>query len=469
MKNILKIKLVLQALLLLIISGCSKSDENSLLPSDPFVVAFESLSARLSDINSQLDIPLVYSSSAPQNGVIRISINPINTAYGDDFTTVPNAQNNIIEVPIISGTVNSSFIFNLNNTTLDETSQIEFQIIEIDIPNSSIQGNTNFLISNSVSLGRAIMPQVGGPNEPNQVYIDLSTESSSPIVRDSWDLAFYGGDEFRVGINGSIYMAAGSTGLYNIDLINEADVTDLQPLVAVGTFDPLNIEYVDNPNGSIEGNSMGTVKINDSENPVYLINMGFEVGTETPGPGSTAITGNDRGWMKIRVLRRGNDYLLQYASLNSSSHEEVLIQKTSSFNFSFFSLANNTLVNVEPEIDKWDLNFTVFTNIIDGSGTYGFADGVLHNRKGGVLAYQVNTSEINYQDFNLSNVDSSRYEEDQRAIGANWRNVFEGTTLNDRFFILKDSNNNIYKIKFLAMLNDQGVRGFPEFEYQLIN
>jgi len=132
-------------------------------------------------------------------------------------------------------------------------------------------------------------------------------------------------------------------------------------------------------------------------------------------------------------------------------------------------LANNTLVNVEPEMDKWDLNFTVFTNIIDGSGTYGFADGVLHNRKGGVLAYQVNTSEINYQDFNLSNVDSSRYEEDQRAIGANWRNVFEGTTLNDRFFILKDSNNNIYKIKFLAMLNDQGVRGFPEFEYQLIN
>ena len=69
------------------------------------------------------------------------------------------------------------------------------------------------------SDGNLSIGGVGSLYTSTQVYIDLSTESSSPIVRDSWDLAFYGGDEFRVGINGSIYMAAGSTGLYNIDLI----------------------------------------------------------------------------------------------------------------------------------------------------------------------------------------------------------------------------------------------------------
>ena len=36
------------------------------------------------------------------------------------------------------------------------------------------------------------------------------------------------------------------------------------------------------------------------------------------------------------------------------------------------------------------------------------------------------------------------------------------------FYIIKDPNGNYYKLKFTALLNDKGVRGFPEFKYKLL-
>src|SRR5690606_29426183 len=158
------------------------------------------------------------------------------------------------------------------------------------------------------------------------------------------------------------------------------------------------------------------ISLDDAENKVYLVNLGYEVGTETPVPGSVAIAGDARGWKKIRVLRSGDSYVLQYANLNDTSHQEVTINKTPGYNATFFSFNTNTVVNVEPEADRWDLNFTVFTNIIEGSGSYAFSDGVLHNRKGGFTAYSVNTAQYAYDSFSASNVVENNFKEDHRAI-----------------------------------------------------
>ncbi|MCF6168672.1 HmuY family protein, partial [Lutibacter sp.] len=63
-------------------------------------------------------------------------------------------------------------------------------------------------------------PEVGGPNEQNQVFVDLSTEQSTIIQRDSWDLGFYSGNSFRIIINPSIYMAVKNLGVTNLNLIS---------------------------------------------------------------------------------------------------------------------------------------------------------------------------------------------------------------------------------------------------------
>lgn len=454
---------------LFLVNLLSCSDDDTVIQPDPFVVAFEDLSANLGTLGQSSEIAIVFSRVAAQNGSFKVSISSVNATYGEDFTTVPAANESEIAFSINSGTDGVSLVFNKLNQNLDETSQIFFTISQIDYETSNIQGNTSYTISNSASLGKAIAPELGGPNEGNQIYIDLSTEAETVIMRDSWDLGFYSGDDFRVGINGSIYMATASLESTDIDEITEADVIDLQPQVAIGTFDPNNAAYVDNPSGNIFGTAIAEISSTDSENKVYLVNLGYEVGTETPDPGSVAVAGGARGWKKIRILRDADNYILQYANLNDADHQETRISKNTDYNFTFFSFNTNTVVAVEPEAPKWDVVFTVFTNVINGAGSYGFSDGVLHNRKSGVQAYQIRTDIFSYESFSLNDVSTGFFEDDQRTIGRNWRDVFDGVPFSDRFYIIKDSNDTIYKIKFLALTNDNGERGYPEFEYELLN
>jgi hypothetical protein len=314
-----------------------------------------------------------------------------------------------------------------------------------------------------------VAPELGGPNEVNQVFIDLSSDEDNWLTkRDSWDLGFYNGDEFRVTINGSIYMATKSLEETNIDLVTEASVSSLQAQVAVGTFNPDNAAYIDTPNGNILETAIDQISENDHENPVYLLNLGYKTGTDTPTVGSVAIAGGARGWKKIRIVRTAENYILQYADLNDTSHKEILISKDEAYNFKHFSFNTDAFVNVEPEKEKWDLCFTVFTNLIGNSGSYGFSDFVIHNRKANVVSYQVDTQDFNYNDFSLANVNTSSFLEDQTTIGSNWRDVFNRTTYSNLFYIIKDSDENIYKLNFLSLTNSQGERGYPEFEYKLL-
>ena len=455
--------------LVFLLLSCSNDDSLD-MPLEPFVVAFESLSANLSQINEAQDISLVYSEAAIQTGSVTLLLDVTNAVYGVDFITSPPINSNNLIIPILPTEIETAFLFTKLNQALDETVEIRFSIVSVDYPNAVIQGNTQFTINSSASLGRGFEPSVGGPNQPNQVYIDLSTESQTSIKRDSWDLGFYGGSDFRIGLNSSIYMAAAALESTDIDAVTQADVLEIQDQVAVGTFDPANIIYIDNPDGDINKTAIAPISSNDLENKVYLLNLGYEVGTETPAPGSIAIAGDTRGWKKIRILKQDGAYLLQYADLNQSTHQEVLIEKDSNFNFSFFSFDTNSKLAVEPQLENWDVNFTVFTNVLTGAGSYGFSDGVLHNRKGGVKAYSILTDEIAYDDFSIENINTSAFLLDQRTIGSSWREVItqDKVLVDNIYYIIQDPNDNIYKLKFTALLSDSGERGFPEFKYKLV-
>jgi len=328
--------------------------------------------------------------------------------------------------------------------------------------------------------GGILTPVTGGPNQGNQVYVDLSTGVSTPVRRDSWDFGFASGNEFRVILNGSIKMAAKQLATTNID---EVQTEDASVNVSFSTYSTSG--YVDNPTGILtgagngEGTAIAEISANDAENKVYLVNMGHKVGTATPNPGSEASTGDARGWKKVRILRNGsNGYKIQYADLNATTHQEKVITKDSGYNFTFFSLDTQSTVAVEPAKDKWDLNFTTFTNYFQGQEgliTYYFADFITHNMHGNTRVYQVLNSEIAYEAFALNNVADANFTvsgADQRIIGSSWRNgggPSSGPSIkDDRFFVVKDAAENVYKIKFLALTNDAGERGYPAFQYKLL-
>lgn len=342
---------------------------------------------------------------------------------------------------------------------------------------SSPQNNNN-----GPAEGSIVQPDVGGPNQPNQVYVDFSSGESTPIERTAWDLGFYSGNEFRVILNGSLKMAVKQLETTDIDEVQQED-----PSVAVSFATLASLGYVDNPTGILTGDGEGQgtaiaeISANDNDNKVYLVNMGLGLQANVPEVGSVNVDGDPRGWKKIRILRSGNGYKLQYADLDATSHEEVIISKNPEYNFSFFSMVNNEHVMVEPKKTDWDLVFTTFTNYYPFQGTevlYPFADYTLLNTHGGTRMYEIVTDDANggeaaYFAFELAGVDDSRFAasaNDHRFI--NWRTEAGPNTSmavrTDRFFVMKDPEGNLYKLLFRALKNDAGERGYPIFEYKLL-
>ena len=458
----------LQIILLFSIATLTSCSKDALFIEDPFVVAFQETSGKLLDIDTQKDIKLIYSETAYEQSIVKIRITTENVLYGRDFITIPAAEGNELSVPININEIENKFqIVELNNSFTD-VMKITFSISSIEQDNANIQGNVSHELSDSAYLGGVFYPTIGGPNEPNQVYVDLSSNKETVVRRDVWDLGFYGGEEFRVTINGSLYMAVSALTNTDINSVNSLSIAALQPLVAVGTFDPENKVYVDGPNGNILETAISEISEDDFKNPVYLLNLGVEIGTAQPNTGSVAIAGESRGWKKIRILRDGNGYILQYADLDATTYNEISISKDADFNFSFFSFKTNKIVNVEPPKLQWDISFTVFTNIIAQAGSYGFSDFSLHNRKGGVTSYSLVDNTISYKNFTAINVNETLFQESQIVIGSSWRNVFDGTANSNIYYVLKDANNNYFKIRFLDLTNENGERGFPRFEYTLL-
>jgi Fe-S cluster assembly iron-binding protein IscA len=468
MKSIKKLAILLS--IIFIAFSCSDEDDIGLF--EPFVVAFENLSTNLASFDSQTTVNLVYSEIANETGTITINISETNAVYGEDYTTTPEAINNELVLNISNNEEQTSFVFNKISAVIDEEALIQFEITSVDYTNGTIQGNSTFEFNASAGLGGSLEPSTGGPNQQNQVFVDLSNNKMTIARRDSWELGFYGGDEFRVAINTSVYMFAAALSSTDIDAVTASDtqIVDLQPQMNIGQVGA-NV-YADDVEGDINKTAITEISETNANNPVYLINMGYEVGTGTAEVGSVDISDSARGWKKIRVLKDGNDYILQYADLNDTTHEEVRISKNAAFNFTFFSIANNQVVDVQPEKDKWDLGFTVFTNVIAfgaESGAYGFSDFVITNRNGNVSSYAVDTSISSYEDFSMAEVNTTDFDIKQNVIGSSWRSVFNGGSVKaDIFYILKDTEDNIYKIKFLALTNDNGERGYAEFEYELL-
>lgn len=463
-------------LLFVLAVGFSSCEKEHDAQERSFIVAFSKHFISFSKIKDEANIKLVFSKKAEFDGFVTIKVSQKNAEYDLDFTTIPKVDSSReFRIPIKAGEMSTEFVFkNLIFPFDREDKSVQFEIVTVDYKEPVVmQGFTRMLISFDASLGDILEPQIGGPSQAYQVYVELSNAEMVAVPRNSWDLAF-SNDQNRVKINGSVYMAVKKLSFSDIDQVTESQVSSFFSQVAVGTFDPTNENYVDAPSGDITKTAIAEIKDKDDDNAVYLLNMGFDPG-KIANPVGVDVTGDHRGWRKIRILNRGDHYLLQYANLNDRTHKEVLIVKKQAYNFSFYSLLQHKEVLVEPEKGKWDLNFTVFTNIIAGSGSYGYSDFVSLNTLGNVRAYAVivqgdEKEIVKKVDLAYSNVvvDPSKFSKDQRSIGADWRDVFTGQTFKDRFFILEDAKGNHYKIRMMSMLNESGKRGYPKFEYELI-
>ncbi|MEM9141344.1 MAG: HmuY family protein [Bacteroidota bacterium] len=502
--------------LLSLLSSCSDDDGEDLID---FTVAFSNATVSLAETDTDTEITLSFSRAASETGTITVSYTGTNAVYGTDFTTSPAGGEGTISVPVAVGALNATITFTkLQDPIEGTTKSVALAISGYDQTgwtNGSTTASTVSFTPIAAASG-VVDAEQGGASQPNQVYIDLSSDTQTAMRRDTWEIALFNGAENRVFLNPSLLVAAAELDGVT-DILSVTEESALAVPLEFNSFDQMfapitvtvttvgelaaglpvsypqygnvaqDLVFTDTKEGTLEGTAFAEIATTADQNNVYLVSLGNEIPTDPEGdPGSIDTTGDPRGFMKVRVLSDGSSYTIQYAALNETENfSEVTVQKDDNYNLTAFSLTQGQSVNVEPEKGSWDLNISgVFSYY--GTASFGgpptiagltFSDYILHNTLGGVGLYQVTTLDgegnstgaPSYSDFSAADVDESALIYDDRAvIGSGWRSVFGPmpAVREDRFYVLRDGDGNYYKLRFTAFTSAEGERGFPQFAFE---
>jgi len=463
MKQVLS-KIVMMSLgIALLATGCRKRD--AALADN--LVNFETDAQGLNEQENSITVKLKLSRGTDQNIPVTINFSPEGLTYGTDFTTTPEANNNSISLIIPSGNNETSFTITKSPGALfDGDEKIRFQLYSSGSP-VLIGARKEFILSFSELVANAVSLMVdgGGASFPNKVFIDLSANRQTAVARTSWDLGFYtGADDFRVILNSSAAMMAKQINKNDLAQVTALDTTGFSAEVAFSQFAPSisSLPYIDYPDGDLTKTAIASISANAGENKVYIVNLGLGIGTPAPA----------RGWKKIRIIRNASGgYSLQHADIAATTFNEIQISKDENYFFKYVSFTNGA-VSVEPEKKKWDLAWTYFSNVTNFGGgevPYLFQDIILQNRN--VSVAKVMTSTKAFAEFTEADLPGLTFSTSQVAIGSDWRSGGGPTSgpavRTDRYYIIKDGDENYYKVKFTALTNN-GERGYPSFEASLV-
>src|SRR5690606_22504865 len=119
------------------------------------------------------------------------------------------------------------------------------------------------------------------------------------------------------------------------------------------------------------------------------------------------------------------------------------------------------IVNVEPAKDSWDISWTAGTSstpypdATTGILAYFFQDLVYNNIYGGVGVAQVLEADIPYENYAEADIYTTTFATNNRLlIGEGWRSgggpSSEPAVKEDVYYIVKDAEENIYKVRFLS-------------------
>lgn len=292
----------------------------------------------------------------------------------------------------------------------------------------------------------------GGTGSPNTVYVDMSTDSATAVKRLSWSLGFYNGSAYRVVLNSFSGMSAKVTTKTDITAVTTADASGVSMAIGQGQG---TLTMIDNVYGDLNATVIAEVSATADAKYVYLVKT--EEGTTDPAT-----------WYKVKVTRNGTTgYTLQYALLGATTVNSVTINRSSGYNFTFFSFGSNSIVSVEPKQAEWDFAWS-YAAYYTATIPYFFSDFVVTNQYAGVVAARVDSTVVGYAGFTRKDTASLTFSAKRDAIGSSWRSTGTGI-YKQYYYVVRDPAGNYYKLRFVSMgISDGGERGYPVVEYALI-
>lgn len=451
------------SLMIVTLAACRKRD--AALP-DNYAV-FETSAQGISANENTVRVKVKLSRGVNAEVPVIINFTELGVSNGTDYTIDPAPAAGKISLMVPSGNNEATFTITKQAGALfDGDEKIVFDLYSTGSPVLiGLTKQYTLSFGEIVASASSLIVNGGGVNFPNKVFMDLSANRQTPVLRTTWDLGFYtGSDDHRVILNSSSAMMARQISKNDLNAVTAADTVGFYNEVAFSQFAPTtsSLPYIDYPNGDLTKTAIAAIAATAADNKVYIINRGTGVGNPAPA----------RGWKKIRIVRNpSGGYTLQHADIAATSFTSVDIPKDDTYFFKYISFENG-VVAVEPAKKKWDIAWTYFSNVTNfgtGEVPYLFQDIILLNRNVQVAKVMVATK--SFADFTEADLASQTFLTTQNAIASDWRSGggpgVSPAVRTDRYYIIKDGDNNYYKLRFTS-LTQNGERGYPAYESVLI-
>ena len=447
----------------LFVTGCRKRDAAELADN---LVYFEYASQGVEESSSSITVKLKLVRPTGNDVPVILNLTETGLVYGTDYTTTPAAVNGKLNLTLPSGNNEASFtVSKVAGALFDGDEKLVIDLYSSAAPifigaTKKLEVTFKELVAASASL----VVNGGGSTYPNKVFVDLSANRQTPVLRTTWDLGFYtGADDFRVTLNSSTAMMAKQIAKNDLNAVTAADTIGFSNTVTFSSTAPTttSLPYIDYPSGDLAKTAIAAIAATATDNKVYIVNRGTGVGSPAPA----------RGWKKIRIIRNATSgYTLQHADIAATTFSSIDIAKDAAYFFKYVSFETGAL-NIEPQKTKWDFAWTYFSNVFNFGGEvpFLFQDAIIINRN--VQIAKVTTATKAFADFNQADIAAQIFLTTQNAFVSDWRSGggpgVSPFVRTDRYYIIKDGDNNYYKIRFTA-LTQNSERGYPAYESVLV-
>lgn len=304
-----------------------------------------------------------------------------------------------------------------------------------------------------------------GNEYENEVYFDLGTNTYSVSNRKNWDLRFETSDT-----GWGIFINTGS----NLRL-KKLNLHDLVEPASVDTMNIMKLDtLLDDPDGRAvhsafkDWRSYKTTKNNKVYNGIYVLELPYRSGSKR--------------FIRVQVDSVTTEaYYCYFTELFDASGNQIkennnrmTIPKSKNFNYTYLSFDNGPRVvaGQEPDKSSWDIVFTrynqFFENILPNNKLFPYnVNGILSSSNNVIVAKDSVTP---YQNIDKNRIPGYRFSSDANAIGYDWKSHAFGAvgsyTVNSKItYIIRDTDNNYYKLRFLDFYNNLGEKGYPKFEF----
>ena len=300
---------------------------------------------------------------------------------------------------------------------------------------------------------------LGGDEFSRQLYFDLGTgQFTGNVDRLNWDLALDCRDgHFFMWLN-----SANSKESTKLTVIAPTGETQMRNVTSVDGLD--NLWKWETSTGDTALNSLGHWWHGSgsdmwSDREVYAVSRGYSHDWR-----------DYNGTAKLQVDSISKErFVLTGGDIDGSNLTTIAVDRDASRNFSYISFEGTMhQVDIEPAKEDWDMVFTRYVYTYDDPPDFPYpVIGVLINPSNVEVGTMMLEGGMEFDSISIYDVTGLQFSNQWDIIGWDWK-IFDNTGYTvdpNEVYIIQSYEGDYFKFRFLDYYNDQGMRGYPKFEY----